>query len=191
MPVDRWSRHARRSSRCAMAFFASAARPRMSSTFLRFEIPATRAMSHVPPAMSFHHRAPRRGCRLHTARRDRIELPAALIACSQRWSTLAGPKDRNQLLSPDDAPRCTGAAVLRGDRHPDLCQPVLDRFAQECHGSLGWRWSTATRSWVAHARSVGGLVYQPSLTSNTVPLFATASGKAWLATLPPTRQCIS
>jgi DNA-binding IclR family transcriptional regulator len=26
-------------------------------------------------------------------------------------------------------------------------------------------------------------MYQPSLTSNTVPLFATASGKAWLATL--------
>jgi DNA-binding IclR family transcriptional regulator len=27
-------------------------------------------------------------------------------------------------------------------------------------------------------------MYQPSLASNTVPLFATASGKAWLATLP-------
>jgi DNA-binding IclR family transcriptional regulator len=27
-------------------------------------------------------------------------------------------------------------------------------------------------------------MYQPSLTTNTVPLFATASGKAWLATLP-------
>jgi IclR family transcriptional regulator, acetate operon repressor len=27
-------------------------------------------------------------------------------------------------------------------------------------------------------------MYQPSLVSNTVPLFATASGKAWLATMP-------
>jgi DNA-binding IclR family transcriptional regulator len=27
-------------------------------------------------------------------------------------------------------------------------------------------------------------MYQPSLNSNTVPLFATASGKSWLATLP-------
>jgi len=39
--------------------------------------------------------------------------------------------------------------------------------------------------WVAHSQGASaGLMYQPSLTSNTVPLFATASGKAWLATLP-------
>jgi IclR family transcriptional regulator, acetate operon repressor len=38
--------------------------------------------------------------------------------------------------------------------------------------------------WVAHAQGAsGGLLYQPSLTTNTVPLYATASGKAWLATL--------
>ena len=39
--------------------------------------------------------------------------------------------------------------------------------------------------WVAHSQGASaGLMYQPSLTSNTVPVFATASGKAWLATLP-------
>ena len=31
-------------------------------------------------------------------------------------------------------------------------------------------------------------MYQPSLTTNTVPLYATASGKAWLATLPHRRR---
>ena len=41
-----------------------------------------------------------------------------------------------------------------------------------------------TLVWLAHAQgAAGGLLYQPFLTSNTVPLYATASGKAWLATL--------
>jgi len=38
--------------------------------------------------------------------------------------------------------------------------------------------------WIAHAQGAsGGLVYQPTETTGTVPLFATASGKAWLSTL--------
>ncbi len=42
----------------------------------------------------------------------------------------------------------------------------------------------ASLVWVAHAQgATGGLVYQPSLSTNTVPLYATASGKAYLATL--------
>jgi DNA-binding IclR family transcriptional regulator len=69
---------------------------------------------------------------------------------------------------------------------PDLCQPILERFAQRCQEFA--RLAVVDGSslvWVAHAQGAsGGLVYQPSLTSNTVPLFATASGKAWLATLP-------
>src|SRR5215471_16530903 len=69
---------------------------------------------------------------------------------------------------------------------PDLCQPVLDRFAQDCQEFARLAVVDGhTLIWVAHAQGAsGGLVYQPSLTSNTVPLFATASGKAWLATLP-------
>jgi len=72
---------------------------------------------------------------------------------------------------------------------PDLCQPVLDRFAQDCQEFARLAVVDGhTLIWVAHAQGAsGGLVYQPSLTSNTVPLFATASGKAWLATLPTDR----
>lgn len=68
---------------------------------------------------------------------------------------------------------------------PDICQPLLDRLARES-GEFA-RLAVVNGSslvWVAHAQgATKGLVYQPSLTSNTVPLYATASGKAWLATL--------
>jgi DNA-binding IclR family transcriptional regulator len=70
---------------------------------------------------------------------------------------------------------------------PDICQPVLDRLAQESREFV--RLAVVDgRSlvWVAHAQGAsGGLMYQPTLTTNTVPLYATASGKAWLATLSP------
>jgi DNA-binding IclR family transcriptional regulator len=68
---------------------------------------------------------------------------------------------------------------------PDIWQPVLDRFAQRCHEFARLAVVDGhSLVWVAHAQGAsGGLMYQPSLTSNTVPLFATASGKAWLATL--------
>jgi len=69
---------------------------------------------------------------------------------------------------------------------PDICQPILDRFAEQCHEFARLAVVDGhSLVWVAHAQGAsGGLVYQPSLVSNTVPLFATASGKAWLATLP-------
>ncbi|HXR57317.1 MAG TPA: IclR family transcriptional regulator [Casimicrobiaceae bacterium] len=68
----------------------------------------------------------------------------------------------------------------------DICQPLLDRLAQECHEFARLAVVDGhSLVWVAHAQGASaGLMYQPSLTSNTVPLFATASGKAWLATLP-------
>ena len=68
---------------------------------------------------------------------------------------------------------------------PNICQPVLDDLAAQCRSSFVWRLWTATRSfgWLHAQGASSGLMYQPSLTSNTVPLFATASGKAWLATL--------
>jgi len=68
---------------------------------------------------------------------------------------------------------------------PDICQPLLDRLASECHEFARLAVVDGhSLVWVAHAQgATAGLMYQPSLTSNTVPLFATASGKAWLATL--------
>ncbi|HEX8010623.1 MAG TPA: IclR family transcriptional regulator [Casimicrobiaceae bacterium] len=69
---------------------------------------------------------------------------------------------------------------------PDICQPLLDRLAQQCREFVRLAVVDGhSLVWVAHAQGASsGLIYQPSLTSNTVPLFATASGKAWLATLP-------
>ena len=68
---------------------------------------------------------------------------------------------------------------------PDICQPLLDRFAHECREFA--RLAVVDGDalvWIAHAQGAsGGLVYQPAQTTGTVPLFATASGKAWLATL--------
>ena len=68
---------------------------------------------------------------------------------------------------------------------PDICQPHLDRLARSCHEFARLAVVDGySLVWVAHAQGASaGLMYQPSLTSNTVPLFATASGKAWLATL--------
>jgi len=69
---------------------------------------------------------------------------------------------------------------------PDICQPLLDRLARQCREFARLAVVDGpSLVWVAHAQGVsGGLMYQPSLTTNTVPLFATASGKAWLATMP-------
>lgn len=69
---------------------------------------------------------------------------------------------------------------------PDICQPVLDDLAAKCREFVRLAVVNGhTLVWVAHSQGASsGLMYQPSLTSNTVPLFATASGKAWLATLP-------
>src|SRR5215471_16275153 len=70
---------------------------------------------------------------------------------------------------------------------PDICQPVLDRFARDCREFA--RLAVVDGNslvWIAHAQgATGGLLYQPAETMGTVPLFPTASGKAWLATLPP------
>lgn len=68
---------------------------------------------------------------------------------------------------------------------PDICQPLLDRLAAETKEFV--RLAVVDGDslvWVAEAQGAsGGLMYQPSLGTNTVPLYATASGKAWLATL--------
>jgi IclR family transcriptional regulator, acetate operon repressor len=70
---------------------------------------------------------------------------------------------------------------------PDICQPLLDRLARDSREFVRMAVvDSDSLVWVAHAQgATGGLIYQPSLATPTVPLYATASGKAWLATLPP------
>lgn len=69
---------------------------------------------------------------------------------------------------------------------PDICQPLLDRLANQSREFVRLAVVDGpSLTWVAHAQGAsGGLVYQPTLGTSTVPLYATATGKIWLATLP-------
>lgn len=69
---------------------------------------------------------------------------------------------------------------------PDICQPLLDRLASQCREFARLAVVDGdSLTWLAHAQgATSGLLYQPSLTTSTVPLYVTATGKAWLATLP-------
>jgi DNA-binding IclR family transcriptional regulator len=88
--------------------------------------------------------------------------------------------------------RLTMRLTILGQRHymatgiPDICQPLLDALAARTHEFIRLAVIDAhALVWVADAQGArGGLMYQPLLTSNTVPLHATASGKSWLAHLP-------
>jgi DNA-binding IclR family transcriptional regulator len=70
---------------------------------------------------------------------------------------------------------------------PDICQPLLDRLALECREFARLAVVDGhSLDWIAYAQGVTGglgLVYQPAETTGSVPLYATASGKAWLSTL--------
>ncbi|MBR0820783.1 IclR family transcriptional regulator [Bradyrhizobium liaoningense] len=78
-----------------------------------------------------------------------------------------------------------GQRLYRATGIPDICQPLLERLARETHEFVRLAVIDAhSLVWVADAQGArGGLLYQPLLTSNTVPLYATASGKSWLARL--------
>lgn len=69
---------------------------------------------------------------------------------------------------------------------PDICQPLLDQLAAASGEYVRLAVIDGQQLvWVAHAQGArGGLMYQPALQSDTVPLHATASGKTWLCTLP-------
>ncbi|WP_051416366.1 IclR family transcriptional regulator [Paracoccus sp. J55] len=69
---------------------------------------------------------------------------------------------------------------------PDICQPLLDQLAATSGEYVRLAVVDSNQLvWVAHAQGArGGLMYQPALQSDTVPLHATASGKIWLSTLP-------
>lgn len=88
--------------------------------------------------------------------------------------------------------RLTMRLTILGQRHyvasgiPDICQPVLDQLAGQCREFARLAVVDGNSlTWLAHAQgAIGGLLYQPTLLTTTVPLYATASGKVWLATLP-------
>lgn len=69
---------------------------------------------------------------------------------------------------------------------PDVCQPVLDRLAGQCREFARLAVVDGdSLTWLAHAQGATvGLLYQPSLSTSTVPINVTASGKIWLTTLP-------
>jgi IclR family transcriptional regulator, acetate operon repressor len=87
--------------------------------------------------------------------------------------------------------RLTMRLAILGQRHfaatgiPDVCQPLLDQLAKVSQEFVRLAVvDAASLVWVADAQgATGGLMYQPRLTTNKVPLYATASGKAWLARL--------
>lgn len=68
---------------------------------------------------------------------------------------------------------------------PDLCQPLLDQLAAETQDYVRMAVATGgSLNWLADAQGArGGLMYYPPQVSGTVPLYATASGKSWLATM--------
>lgn len=67
----------------------------------------------------------------------------------------------------------------------DICQPVIDRLAQETGEFVRLAvWDGAALTWVAKAQGAQhGLRYDPDM-GHPVVLHATATGRAWLATLP-------
>ncbi len=87
--------------------------------------------------------------------------------------------------------RLTMRLTLLGQRFyadtgiPDLCQPLLDQLACEAQDYVRLAVATGNSlNWLADAQGArGGLIYNPPQASGTVPLHATASGKAWLATM--------
>ncbi|MCO5090344.1 IclR family transcriptional regulator [Bosea sp. (in: a-proteobacteria)] len=82
-----------------------------------------------------------------------------------------------------------GQSLYNSTGIPDICQPLLDSLARETQEFVRLAVIDAhALVWVADAQGArGGLMYQPRLTTNTVPLHATASGKSWLAKLPRTQ----
>ena len=80
-----------------------------------------------------------------------------------------------------------GQRLLVGTRSPEVCQPILDRMAREATDlvrlAVVQDESLTTVAFAQGARV--GLIYQPEMIA-TVPLHCSATGKAWLATLPNT-----
>jgi IclR family acetate operon transcriptional repressor len=78
-----------------------------------------------------------------------------------------------------------GQRFLIGTGIPDICQPVLDRLARETGELVRLAIVSGDGlTWVAQAQGARtGLIYQPQLSAR-VNLLVTATGRAWLATIP-------
>lgn len=76
-----------------------------------------------------------------------------------------------------------GQRFLLSTRIPDICQPVLDRIAKESRELVRMAVVDGDGlTWLSYAQGAQvGLMYIPNAIA-TVPLHATANGKAWLAT---------
>jgi IclR family acetate operon transcriptional repressor len=78
-----------------------------------------------------------------------------------------------------------GYRFLHATEIPDVCQPVLDRLARESKELV--RLSALTDghlTTIGHAQGAQGSLVCQSRLFPILPLHVTASGKAWLATLP-------
>jgi DNA-binding IclR family transcriptional regulator len=81
-----------------------------------------------------------------------------------------------------------GQRMLSRLNHTNLRQPILDRLAERSRELVRLtELHNDELVWVGSARGRrSGLVYEADMTERVVP-FATANGKAWLATLPKAR----
>src|SRR5439155_23928094 len=186
MHACHWTRHALRTSRSAHRFFCAGVRAvddHPTGFLIKMaHVPAERCLAIIELL------ADRAGQLPLGEIAERLELPKS--GAHRLLSTLVdlgwAEQDRETGFY-----RLTMRLAVLGQRFyaasgiPDICQPLLDRFAAECHEFA--RLAVVDGDslvWLAHAQGAsGGLVYQPAETTGTVPLFATATGKAWLATL--------
>jgi IclR family acetate operon transcriptional repressor len=78
-----------------------------------------------------------------------------------------------------------GNRFLFGARIPSVCQPVLDRLAKQCRELVRLAvLENENLTTIGHAQGAQGSLICQSRSFPTLPLHVTASGKAWLATLP-------
>jgi DNA-binding IclR family transcriptional regulator len=78
-----------------------------------------------------------------------------------------------------------GQRYLHGIGLPELVQPILERVAVQCHELVRLTVvNEGTLSWLSSAQGAApGLMYSPAMDS-PINLYATANGKAWLASMP-------
>jgi len=78
-----------------------------------------------------------------------------------------------------------GQRYLHGIGLPELVQPIIERVAVQCHELVRLTVvNEGTLSWLSSAQGAApGLVYSPAM-DRPINLYATANGKAWLASMP-------
>ncbi|AIS18055.1 IclR family transcriptional regulator [Pseudomonas rhizosphaerae] len=78
-----------------------------------------------------------------------------------------------------------GQRYLHGIGLPELVQPIIEQVAVQCHELVRLTVvNEGTLSWLSSAQGAApGLVYSPAM-DRPINLYATANGKAWLASMP-------